>query len=310
MLHRLRAERVHHSWDNSLEPVLEIDSGDTVVFEVRSGADGFFTWESTSADVVRRPLGKGPPLTGPVRIRDARAGETLQIEILELQPGEMGYTSIMAGKGLLPEDFPEPFLKIWDLRTGSTAQFRPGIEVPIEPFLGRMGLAPAEPGAHHTTPPRRTGGNMDIKQLTVGTTLFLPIEVDGGLFSTGDSHAAQGDGEVCVSAIETSMTATLRFTVRPDLQIATPRFRTGGPLTPRTNTAGWYATTGIAPDLMLAAKQATREMITYLAQTYSLSRPEAYVLCSAAMDLKISEVVDAPNWVVSAFIPLSIFGNG
>jgi acetamidase/formamidase len=252
---------------------------------------------------------KGHALTGPVRITGARPGDTLEIEILELKPGEMGYTTIVPGRGLLPEDFPEPFLKLWDLRNGATAEFRAGIEVPIEPFHGVMGVALAEPGRHLTAPPRRVGGNMDVKQLTVGTTLLLPIEVEGALFSVGDGHAAQGDGEVCITAIETSMTSHLRFRVHRDLRLAGPQFRTAGPLARRTDSAGWYATTGIGPDLMGATKQATREMIAYLERSYGLSPQEAYVLCSVAMDLKISEVVDAPNWVVSAFIPLSIFGS-
>jgi acetamidase/formamidase len=306
MLHRLGDEQLHYRWDNGLNPLLEIESGDTVAFQVRIGDEGLFTWDSTSADVLRWEF-KGHPLTGPVYVRGARPGDALEIEILALQPGEMGFTLIAPGLGLLPDDFPEPYLKIWDLRNGSTARFRPGIEVPIEPFCGVMGVAPAEPGEHPTMPPRRVGGNLDIKHLIVGTTLYLPIEVDGALFSVGDAHAAQGDGEVCVTAIETSMAATLRFTVRPGLHLAGPQFRTAGPLAQSTNTGGWYATTGIGPDLMEASKQATREMIAYLGRTHDLAPADAYALCSVAMDLKISEVVDSPNWVVSAFLPLSIF---
>src|SRR5438067_3754361 len=289
--HFLGDEVVHFVWDNSIEPRLEIESGDSVVFQTRSASDNFYTWESTSADVLRRVM-KGHALTGPVRIKGARPGDTLEIAVLDLKPGEMGYTTIVPGRGLLPEDFPEPFLKLWDLRNGRTAELRAGIEVPIEPFHGVMGVAPAEPGEHLTAPPRRVGGNMDVKQLTVGARLFLPIEVEGALFSVGDGHAAQGDGEVCITAIETSMTSHLRFTVHPELRLAGPQFRTSGPLARATNTAGWYATTGIGPDLMGATKQATREMIAYLARRYSLSAEEAYVLCSVAMDLKISEVVD------------------
>ena len=306
MLHRLSSERVHYTWNRDLPPILEIESGDTVVFETRDAADGFFSWDSTHADLLRREY-RGHPLTGPVAVNGARPGDTLEIEILDLKPGEMGRTSIPPGKGLLPEDFPEPFLKIWDLRNGRSAVLRQGIEIQFEPFHGVMGVALAEPGEHRTSPPSRVGGNLDVKQLTAGSTLWLPIEVEGALFSLGDGHAAQGDGEVCSSAIETSMTTTLRFTLRQDLPLATPQFRTAGPLMPRTNTAGWHATTGIGPDLMEATKQATREMIGHLGRTYDLSPQEAFVLCSVAMDLKISEVVDAPNWVVSAFIPLSIF---
>lgn len=304
--HHLDSSVVHYDWDNSRPPRLEIESGDTVTFEVRGGADNFFNKQSTHQDILRRVF-KGHPLTGPVAIKGARPGDVLQIEILELQPWDWGYTSIAPGRGLLADDFGEPYLKIWDLSNGQTAQLKPGIEVPLEPFHGVMGVALAEPGAHVTMPPRRVGGNLDVKQLTVGTTLWLPIEVEGALFSVGDAHAAQGDGEVCITAIETGMTSTLRFSLRRDFSLETPEFQTAGPLTPKTNTGPWYATTGVAPDLMDATKQAIRNMIAHLVRTRDLSREEAYVLCSVAVDLKISEVVDAPNWVVSAFLPLSIF---
>ena len=304
--HHLDAARVHYRWDNSLPPALEIEPGDSVVFEVRRGDEGLFDWDSTAADVLRWKF-KGHPLSGPVFVKGAQPGDALEIEILALEPGEQGFTMIAPGFGLLPDVFPGPYLKIWDLRDGSTARFAPGIEVPIEPFCGVMGVAPAEPGEHTTMPPRRVGGNMDVKHLTVGTTLSLPVEVEGALFSVGDAHAAQGDGEVCVTAIETSMTATLCFAVRADLRLPGPQFRTAGPLTRRTNTGGWYATTGIGPDLMAACREATLAMIAYLGRARDLAPADAYALCSVAMDLKISEVVDAPNWVVSAFLPLSIF---
>jgi acetamidase/formamidase len=304
--HYLDSSIAHYNWDNSRPPRLEIASGDTVIFEVRGGGDNYFNRQSTAQDVLGRQS-KGHALNGPIYVQGARPGDVLQIEIQELEPWDWGYTMIAPGRGLLPEDFPDPYLKIWDLSNRRTGELLPGIEVPLEPFHGVMGLALAEPGEHTTMPPRRVGGNLDVKQLTVGSTLWLPIEVEGALFSVGDSHAAQGDGEVCITAIETGMTSTLRFTLRQDFSLNTPEFQTAGPLTRATNTAGWYATTGVAPDLMDATKQAIRNMIQYLGRSRGLTPPEAYVLSSVAVDLKISEVVDAPNWVVSAFLPLSIF---
>src|SRR5438128_5971563 len=177
----------------------------------------------TSADVGRR-VSKGHPLTGPVGIRGARPGDVLQVDVRELVPGDLGYTSFRPGIGLLRDDFIEPYLKLWELR-GQAAELRPGIRVPLAPFLGVMGVALAEPGAHVTAPPRSNGGNMDIKQLTAGTTLYLPVWVAGALFSCGDGHAVQGDGEVCITAIETTMTATLRFTVRRDIRLGGRRWR-------------------------------------------------------------------------------------
>jgi acetamidase/formamidase len=208
--------------------------------------------------------------------------------------------------GLLPDDFDQPYYHIWDLST-DPAPFVAGIRVPLEPFLGVMGVAPEEPGSHSTIPPRRNGGNIDTKQLTAGSRLYLPVLVEGALFSCGDGHAAQGDGEVCITAIETDMTATLRFTVHKGRHLPEFQFVTAGPLLPRTNSREWYVTTGHGPDLMEAARNAVRHMLTHLVATHGLTREQAYVLCSVAVDLKLSEVVDAPNWVVSAFLPMSLF---
>ena len=304
--HELGCDTVHYVWDNAIPARLEIESGDQVRFSCRDALDGFFHRGSTAAAVTER-VAKGHPLTGPVAVRGAHPGDTLQVDVLELVPGDVGFTLFRSGAGLLQDDFPDPYLKIWEL-CGDTAELRPGVRIPLEPFLGVMGVALAEPGRHKTAPPRAQGGNMDIKQLTAGSTLYLPVAVAGALFSTGDGHAAQGDGEVCITAIETTMTATLRFTVRSDIPIERPEFETDRPLSPRTNDGRHYVTTGIAPDLMEATKQAVRGMIAHLVARAALTREEAYVLCSVAVDLKISEVVDAPNWVVSAFLPLALFG--
>ena len=300
--HRLSAETVHYAWDNSLEPRLRIEPGDSVTFDCRNSADYAFELHSTLADM---PRVSGHPLTGPVEIAGAEPGDALEIEILELTPGRIGWTGVFPGLGLLSEDEFTPTLHIWDLSC-DPAPFAPGIAIPLEPFLGIMGVALAEPGQHSTMPPRRNGGNFDTKQLTVGSRLFLPVLVPGALFSAGDGHAAQGDGEVCVSAIETEMTATLRFQLHKGVGL--PEFRfVSGPLLQRTNGAGWFATTGHGPDLHEASRNAIRYMIDHLAGRLGLTREQAYILCSVAVDLKISEVVDAPNWVVSAFLPLALF---
>jgi acetamidase/formamidase len=299
--HDLDSDIVHYAWDNALRPRLEIDPGDAVRFTCRDALDGAYTAGSTA--VVKR-VATGHPLTGPVAIRGARPGDVLQVDVVELVPGDIGVTLFVPDRGLLPEDFPEPYLKVWRLGC-DRAELRPGVRVPLAPFLGVMGVALAAPGEHTTIPPRAPGGNMDIKQLTKGSTLFLPIAVEGALFSCGDGHAAQGDGEVCITAIETTMTATLRFTVRRDLRIAAPEFET---TSAGAQPGRHYVTTGIAPDLMEATKAAVRAMIAHLVTACGLTREDAYVLCSVAADLKISEVVDAPNWVVSAFLPLRLFG--
>jgi acetamidase/formamidase len=306
--HTLTSERVHHAWDHSLTPLLTIDPGDTVTFQTRDASDGLITPEITVEDLlVPRPF-RGHPLTGPVYVRGAEPGDTLEIEILDLKPGPFGWTRFSPGRGLLPGDFDKPFFCIWDL-TRDPSPFVHGISVPLEPFLGVMGVAPAEPGEHSTMPPRRNGGNIDTKQLTAGSRLFLPVLVEGALFSCGDGHAAQGDGEVCITAIECAMTSTLRFHLHKGRETPEFQFVTGGPLLPRTNRREWYATTGHGPDLMEASRQAIRHMIAWLVREHGLTREEAYILCSVAVDLKLSEVVDAPNWVVSAFLPMSLFGD-
>jgi acetamidase/formamidase len=304
--HRLTRERVHYAWDRNVPPLLTIDPGETVVFETRESSDGRITRGTSVENPPTKPRAPGHPLTGPVFIRGAQPGDTLEVEILELRPGDWGYTAFYPGRGLLPEDFDRPFFQIWDL-TRDPTPFRPGISVPLEPFLGVMGVALAEPGEHSTMPPRRNGGNIDTKQLTAGARLFLPVLVEGALFSCGDGHAAQGDGEVCITAIECDMTASLRFALHKGRELPEFQFITAGPLLPRTNGREWYATTGHGPDLMEAARNAVRHMIAYLVAEHGLTREEAYILCSVAVDLKLSEVVDAPNWVVSAFLPSTLF---
>ena len=302
----LTAERVHYQWDNSLAPLLRVRSGDRVTFQTRDAGDGAIKPGTTIDQLdLSRPF-RGHPLTGPVWVEDAEPGDTLEVAIVGLQTGGHGWTRFSPGRGLLPDDFTTPYLKVWDLGQDPTP-LKPGVAVPLEPFLGVMGVAPAEPGAHSTLPPRRNAGNIDTKQLTAGARLYLPVLVPGALFSCGDGHAAQGDGEVCITAIECEMTATLRFTLHKGRELPEFQFHTAGPLLPRTNSAGWYATTGHAPDLMEASRNAIRHMIAHLVREHGLTREEAYILCSVAVDLKISEIVDAPNWVVSAFLPLSLF---
>jgi acetamidase/formamidase len=303
--YRLTSEAPHYAWDNSLPPKLRIQSGDTVTFETRDAADGRYRLESTSADIDTSPF-RGHPLTGPVWIDGAQAGDTLQIDVLDVKPGSFGWTRIRPGAGLLPDEFSRPYLRTWDLSDGQYARLGDGVQVPIEPFCGVTGVALAEPGTHSTLPPRRTGGNMDIRQVVAGSTLFLPVEVEGALFSVGDAHAAQGDGEVCVTAIEMSATASLRFQVRRDLSLPEPQFRSAGTRSVGSNGPA-YVTTAHGPDLFDNSRRAVRYMLDYIEREYGLSREDAYCLCSVAVDLKISEIVDAPNWIVSAFLPLSLF---
>jgi acetamidase/formamidase len=307
--HHLDAGLVHYEWNNAIAPRLDIEPGDTVVFETRDAADGYYSARSTDADVAARGPFRGHPLTGPVRVEGARPGDVLVVEILDMRPGApFGWTHIRPGRGLLPEaEFSKPFLQIWDLADGTHARMGCGIAVPLAPFPGVMGVALAEPGGHSTMPPRKNGGNMDIKQCTAGTTLYLPVWVEGALFSAGDGHGAQGDGEVCISAVEMAARVTLRFGIMRGRSLYEPQLRVPGPTLPGTPPGPYWVTTAHGPDLFAAAQQAVRYMIDHLVTERGLSREEAYVLASVAVDLKISEIVDAPNWIVSAFLPESIF---
>jgi acetamidase/formamidase len=307
--HRLDARDVHKEWNNAIPPRLEIDPGDTVVFDTRDAADGYYSRASTHADVIGRGPFRGHPLTGPARVRGARPGHTLVVEVLDVRPAlDWGWTAIRPGRGLLPEaDFGQPYLNIWDLSDGTHARMGRAVAVPIEAFPGVMGVALDEPGGHSTMPPRRNGGNMDIRQLAAGSTLFLPVLVDGALFSVGDAHAAQGDGEVCITAVEMSARVTLRIGLDAKRRVAEPRLRTTNPPSGNGRRGPWIATTAHGPDLFASAQQAIRYLIEQIVEERGLSREQAYIVCSVAADLKISEIVDAPNWIVSAFLPESIF---
>jgi acetamidase/formamidase len=239
-----------------------------------------------------------------VHVEGARPGDTLAVEVLEIETADWGWAGIIPGEGLLPADFPDPYLRIFDLTAGHETRLREDIAIRLDPFLGVMGTCPAGARGRPVMPPGAFGGNLDVRHLTRGSTLYLPVELDGALFSCGDAHAAQGDGEVCVTAIETRARARLRLTVEQSPAPPAPRF-----VTPvrRADSAPRFGTTGVGPDLYAAAQDAIRSMIDHLVQVYGLSPEDAYVLCSLVVDLTISEAVDAGVYVVSALLPLAVF---
>lgn len=303
--HLTRAD-AHFGWSRDHPPLLSVPSGAEISFEIQDASAGQITPSSGHEDLGAMDFSKVNPVTGPVYVEGAMPGDVLQVDILSIEPSPWGWTGQIPGFGLLSEEYPDPWLQTWSV--GSTkAVSNSGLEVPVRPMCGVLGVAPAEPGSHSVVPPRNVGGNLDIRQLGVGSTLYLPVEVEGALFGAGDTHAAQGDGEVCGTGIESPMTVALRLSVRRDLKVSSPQFDWPGEEDrPHTSGAGYFATTGVEPDLMEASKQAVRSMITALTNRYGVSDREAYGLCSVAVDLRISEVVDAPNWVVSAFFPLDV----
>jgi formamidase len=240
-----------------------------------------------------------------VYLEGAEPGDAVVVELLDFEESGWGWTAIIPGFGLLALDFPDPALNI-SRYNAQRVEFMPGIHLPSKPFPGTIGLALAAPGHHSVVPPREVGGNMDIRDLTRGAKLYLPVQVVGGLFSVGDTHAAQGDGEVCGTAVETPMRLRLKLDLWKGANLKHPQFDLlASSASPHDK--GCYATTGIGPDLFHAAQDAVRSMIDYLGREYKLSPDQAYMLCSVAVDLRISEVVDAPNWVVSAYLPKGIF---
>jgi len=222
-LHDLRSDAFNYAWDNSFEPALEIESGETVLLHVRDASDEQIGLTSTADAVAALDFGKVNPVSGPIFVKGAEPGDTLAVELLEFEPPDWGWTAIIPGFGLLADEFPDPWLRISEV-AGDTVYFSEHVSLPFRPFPGTLGVAPAEPGPHSIVPPSRFGGNMDTKHLNPGTTLYLPVGVEGALFSLGDTHAAQGDGEVCGTAIETAMDVILRLTVRRDFSIAAPQF--------------------------------------------------------------------------------------
>src|SRR5919197_632878 len=253
-LHDLRGDAFEYAWDNSLEPALEIDSGDTVLLHVRDASDEQIHAGSGVEDVAKLDFTHVNPVSGPVFVRGAAPGDALAVELLEFRPQDWGWTAIIPGFGLLADEYPAPWLRISEVDPESgRVRFSERVTLPYRPFPGTLGVAPVEPGTHSIVPPSRFGGNMDPKHLNPGVTLYLPVGVEGALFSLGDTHAAQGDGEVCGTAIETQMDVTLRLSVRRDFSVQTPQYDLPAGAVGSQQTS-FHLCTGVGPDLMEAAK--------------------------------------------------------
>jgi formamidase len=347
----------HNRWHPDIRPLVRVRSDDTVVMNARDGYDGQFHRDSTAADVAAADLNRIHPLSGPVYVEEARPGDTLVVEVLEVVTGDFGCTLQFPGFGFLHEEFPDHHITHWEIADGrATSPDLPGVSIPGAPFMGVMGLAPSAvgldaqtqaeasvaamghtaltpdpvsavpsypdiaPWARRTIAPSRLGGNVDIRQLTAGTRLHLPVEVEGALFSVGDGHFAQGDGESCGAAIETTCTVTVRLTVHKGASQVGPdgaclifeRRKPGPP--DRQGTFVAIAGMPVGPggdiaaeNINVATANALRGMIDYLVAERGLTRQQAYTLCSVAVDLHISQVVDVPSPIVTAFLPLEVF---
>jgi formamidase len=352
-------ETGHNRWHPDIPPIVRCDPGDEVVLQTRDALDGQIGPQATAEIVGAANLNVVHPLTGPVYVNGAEPGDLLDVEILEVEPDRYGFTIQVPGFGFLRDEFPDPYIAKWAIADGwATSDDLPGVRIPGHPFMGTIGLSPdrvlleqttareqaaldrggfvlppdptdavpSDPAiaatALRTIPPRETAGNVDVKQLGAGTRLLIPVYAEGGLFSAGDAHFAQGDCETCGTAIEMRSTLHVRFAVHKgraaergirDLQFTREDYFVAPEYAaPRR----FFATTGLSvtrdgenrpEDLTLAARNALLNMIDHLCQHGGWTRQQAYAICSVAVDLKISELVDVPNFVVSAFLPLDIF---
>jgi acetamidase/formamidase len=296
----IKKDTFHYQWGKSHKPVLHIKPGDRVHFEVNEVFSGQITQKTKAEDLNHLDNSKLYPLAGPVYVEGAEPGDALVVNVESVKPANWAWTAVMPGFGLL-EEFTNPDLFIWNLRGNRKyANFVKKIQVPLNPFCGVLGVAPPEDGFFDVMPPGKHGGNLDVRHLTKGSVLMLPVWNEGALFSTADVHGGQGDGEVCVTAIECPGEVTITFDLKKHAQLQSPCYYSKPLFGPST---GYFGTTGISPDLMEASKQAVRHMISFLAENVDISREQAYMLCSVIGELRIHEVVDKPNWVVGMMMP-------
>jgi len=295
----LDASRTHNRFSSTIEPTLRVPPGAVVELYTKEATDGQLTVDSTAADLVHVEFDPIHPLTGPIYVDGARPGDVLAVRFHEIEVGDWGWTGIVPGFGFLAEEFPDPYLKTFHIPPGADrVEFAEGMSIPLRPFPGVVGVAPASEEMLSTIPPRANGGNMDNQYLTVGTTVYLPVFVEGALLSIGDTHAAQGDGEVCGTGIEAPMRMVIEVDVRHGgRSLAEPQYETDD----------FYAVTAFGETIDAAARQATRYMIDYLEAEHGLARADAYALASLAADLKISEVVDVPHVLVSMHLSKELF---
>ncbi len=299
----------HFGWDRNNRPALRVAPGEPVTIQTIDASGTQVTPTSSAEELRQLDFARLNPVTGPIHVDGAEPGDALLVTLDAFGPSTWGWTANIPGFGLLADQFPDPALHHWtlDASRAQPAAFGTAARIPLKPFAGTIGLAPAAPGHHSIVPPRRVGGNLDMRDLAAGATLILPVENDGALFSVGDTHAAQGDGEVCGTAIESAMEITLHFDVIKGAAPKFPRAHLPGPVTRHTDGRGYDVTTGIGPDLMAGARDAVSAMIDLLTAEHHMSPVDAYMLASVAADLRISEIVDAPNWVVSLYMPRIIF---
>jgi len=304
--HKLLANPTHSRWNRALPPRLHIQPSDTVHLECVDSSGAQVHPKMTLSEFLAIDRERIHALTGPIYVERAEPGDVLQIDVLKVAHRGWGWSSVIAGLGFLKERFTEPFLFHWKLEGAVSRSLAPAI-VPLRPFCGVMGVARAEDGEFRTRPPGPFGGNMDVRQLCTGATLYLPVFNPGALFSAGDAHAAQGDGEVCINGIECPADVSLRFRLHKQQRLAAPIVESGVSLSRGQESGGdaWLVVES-ATDAAAAARAATSRMIDLLVDRWGFTPIHAYLLCSVAMNLHLSQVVNEPMFTVSAEIPKSL----
>ena len=299
--HILTADQKHNKFSKLIPPVLTVPSGAVIKAETSEASDGQLHAKAGLDDLINLDFGPIHPLTGPVYVEEAEVGDILAVDVLKIELHDYGWQAIVAGFGFLTDRFPDPKLKVHAIdKVRKTMQFSDKVTIPLMPFAGVMGVAPDTEEMLSTIPPRENGGNMDDPSIVEGTTVYFPVLVKGGLFSIGDTHAVQGLGEVCGTALEAPMTITYRLRVLKDK----PAIKE-----PQYETDQYYAVTGFGDTIDRAAKKAVNFMIDHLVANYDISDEDAYMLCSLVGDLKIAEVVDVPNMLVTMHFPKSILAQ-
>lgn len=297
----LSADNTHNRFSRDIPPVLTVPSGAVVRLDTKEATDGQLGPDSDASALADLDFNPIHPLTGPIYVEGAQPGDVLRVTLHEIELGDWGWSAVVPGFGFLADEFPEPYLKTFRFEPGQReVEVFEGVRVPLRPFPGVVAVAPDTSERLTTIPPRANGGNMDDKALTEGSIVYLPVRVEGALFSIGDTHAAQGDGEVSGTAIEAPMTLTVQLDVLKDRpEIAEPQYET----------EEHYAVTAFGETIDEAAVKATRYMIDHLERVHGMDRTEAYVLCSLAGDLKISEVVDVPHRLVAMRMPKKVLAG-
>jgi acetamidase/formamidase len=291
-------EKTHNKFSSTIPPVLTVSNGSIIEAFTQEATGGQLNINSTIEDIKKVDMDKVHTLTGPIYVEGAEVGDVLAVELLDLEPGDWGWTLMEPEFGFLAGEHESELFKTYELdKKNNLVHFSENVSIPLHPFPGVMGVAPNTEEMLTTFPPRANGGNMDDPHLVKGVMAYFPIFVKGALFSIGDTHAVQGLGEVVGTAVECDMRVRFRLLVIKNRSISEPQYES----------EEYYATTGFATTIDEAAKKATRYMIKHIVETYHMSWDEAYMLCSLVGDLKIAEVVDEPNMLVTMHIPKNIF---